>query len=353
MNKPVSDHSTLSTIAALIARGLKKYGCDSRSLFRKAGLDPEKLKNPDARYSVKKMQSLWRLAVEETGQEAFGILLMKDFPPATLQGLGFAWLASDTLRDAINRLERYAHFISTVAHFALLKRKGKYHLVFSHVPDYLGDVVPASQDAALALVVQMCRLSVDPDLVPLQVDLSHKPPRELKTYNDFFRAPLNFSAKRNALVFDPEQIEKTLVFSNPKLARANDQTVVDYLDRFDRENIAQKVRIQIIDYLPSGVPSQKKIAQSLNLSLRSMQRQLQREKTTFKSALEDIRKTLARQYLKNSPRSIGEIAYLLGFSEPSSFVRAFKALEREYPIPVSDLRTGSNRIGRPPFLISK
>jgi len=331
MNKPISDHSTLSTIAALIASGLEKYGCDSQSLFRQAGMDPEKLKNPDTRYSVKKMQRLWQLAVEETGQEAFGILMMEDFPPAALQGLGFAWLASDTLRDAINRLERYVHFISTAAHVALLNEKGKYHLVISSAPDYLGSLAPASQDAALALVVQMCRLSVAPDMVPLQVDLSHEPPRELKIYNEFFKAPLNFSAKRDALVFDPEQIEKKLVFSNPKLARTNDQMVVDYLDHFDRENIAQKVRIQIIDHLPSGLPSQKKIAQSLNLSLRSMQRQLQREKTTFKSALEDIRKTLARQYLKNSPRSIGEIAYLLGFSEPSSFVRAFKRWNGKTP----------------------
>ena len=331
MNKPISDHSTLSTIAALIARGLGKYGCDSQSLFRQAGMDPEKLKNPDTRYSVKKMQHLWQLAVEETGQEAFGILMMEDFPPAALQGLGFAWLASDTLRDAINRLERYTHFICTAAHVALLNEKGKYHLVISSAPDYLGSLAPASQDAALALVVQMCRLSVAPDMVPLQVDLSHEPPRKLKIYNDFFKAPLNFSAKRDALVFDHEQIEKKLVFSNPKLARANDQMVVDYLDRFDREHIAQKVRIQIIDHLPSGVPSQRKIAQSLNLSLRSMQRQLHREKTTFKSALEDIRKTLARQYLKDSPRSIGEIAYLLGFSEPSSFVRAFKRWNGKTP----------------------
>ena len=120
MNKLINDYSTLSTIAALISHGLEKYGRDSQSLFRQAGLDPEAFKNPDTRYPVKKMQHLWQLAVEETGQEAFGILLMKDFPPATLQGLGFAWLASDTLRDAINRLERYAHFISTAAHFVLL-----------------------------------------------------------------------------------------------------------------------------------------------------------------------------------------------------------------------------------------
>ena len=331
MNTPNSDHSTLSTIGALISRGLEKYGCNSQSIFQKAGLDPEAFADPDARYPFKKMQHLWQLAVEETGQEAFGILLMEDFPPTALQGLGFAWLASDTLRDAINRLQRYSHFISTASNFTLFKKNGKYHLVSSSVPDYMGDLVPASSDAALAAIIQMCRLSAAPDMVPLQVDLSHEPPGDIKIFDDFFRAPLNFSAERNALIFDQEQIEKKLVYSNPKLARANDQMVVDYLHRFRSENIAQKVRIEIIDHLPAGVPSQKEIAQSLNLSLRSMQRQLQREKTTFKSSLENVRKTLARNYLKKSSRSIGEIAYLLGFSEPSSFVRAFKRWNGKTP----------------------
>ena len=58
---------------------------------------------------------------------------------------------------------------------------------------------------------------------------------------------------------------------------------------------------------------------------------LQKEKTTFKLALEDIQKTLARKYLDNSFRSIGEVAYLLGFSEPSSFVRAFKRWNGKTP----------------------
>ena len=331
MNTPHSDHNTLPTIGALISRGLEKQGCNSQAIFREAGLDPKIFTDPDARYPFKKMQHLWQLSVEQTGQEAFGILLMQDFPPAALQGLGFAWLASDTLLDAIARLQRYSHFISTAANFTFLKKNGKYHLVFSPVPGYLSEMVPASLDAGLALIVQMCRLSATPDLVPLQVDLSHDPPSDTKMFDDFFRAPINFSARRNALIFDQKQIEKKLVYSNPELARANDQLVVDYLDRFNKENLAQKVRIQIIDHLPEGVPSQKEIAQSLNLSLRSMQRQLQREKTTFKSALDNVRKTLARNYLKKSSRSIGEIAYLLGFSEPSSFVRAFKRWNGKTP----------------------
>jgi AraC-like DNA-binding protein len=325
MKTSYDDHSTLSTIAALIFRCLAKHGCDSQKLFQQADLNPEMIKDPDARYPVKRMQRLWELAVEETGEEAFGILLAKEFQPGALQGLGFAWLTSDTLRDAINRLVRYTNLITTAVKWTLYDEKGKCCLVLEPTSDYLNDLVPASIDAGLAMAVQMCRLSAIPDMVPLQVDLSRKAPPNIKIYKDFFKAPVNFSAKQNALLFSQEQIEQSLIFANPNLARASDEVVQTYLDHFEQGSIAQKVRTQIIEHLPSGRPSQEKVARSLCLSLRSMQRELQKEKITYKSVLEDTRKTLAKHYIKSSSRTIGEISYLLGFSEPSSFARAFKS----------------------------
>jgi AraC-like DNA-binding protein len=324
LKKIHDNHSTLSTIAALISRCIEKYGCDSRALFHQAGLDPEMIKDPDARYPVKRMQHLWKLAADETGQEAFGILLAKEFQPGALQGLGFAWLASDTLQDALNRLVRYTNLISTAVSWTLHYKKNKCYLALKPTTDYLDALDPASIDAGLAMAVQMCRLSAIPDMVPLQVDLSRKAPRDIKTYEDFFRASINFSSNQNALLFSQKQIEQSLMFANPQLARASDQIVKSYLDNFEQGSIVQQVRIQIIECLPSGRPSQERIARSLCMSLRSMQRELQKEQINYKSVLEDTRKTLANHYIKSSSRSIGEIAYLLGFSEPSSFARAFK-----------------------------
>jgi AraC-like DNA-binding protein len=320
-----SDFSILTSLVLLILRGLNKYDQDPLSLLRQVGLNPDLISQPEARYPVDRIQLLWQRAVEITGEEAFGILVMKEIQPAALQGLGFSWLSSDTLKDAIQRLIRYIRFISTAAQLDFYEKGNEYHLVFDFVPGaYKKPPLPVSVDAGVALIVQMCRLSAAPDFVPSRVDLCRKAPKNLSPFKQFFKTTVNFSAKRNALVFTREQIEKPLEFSNPELARANDETVIRYLVSFDQENISCKVRAKIIDLMPMGVPKQKDIAHSLHLSLRSMQRLLKKENTNYRIIVNDIRVDLAHQYLKSMSYSIGQVAYMLGYSEPSSFIRAFK-----------------------------
>ena len=85
-----------------------------------------------------------------------------------------------------------------------------------------------------------------------------------------------------------------------------------------------QIRAIIIEWLPSGTPTQEKIASDVHLSPRSLQRKLSELGTSYKVLLDDIRKDLAQHYLRESDRSIGEVTYLLGFSEPSNFARSFK-----------------------------
>ena len=120
--------------------------------------------------------------------------------------------------------------------------------------------------------------------------------------------------------------------ANPELARLNDQTVVDYLARCDSASITMQVRSRIIELLPDGRPDQEAIAASLHLSLRSLQRRLQGEKTTFTDLLNETQQQLAIQYIRESHRSIGEITYLLGYSEPGSFTRAFRRWTGKSPL---------------------
>jgi AraC-like DNA-binding protein len=136
-------------------------------------------------------------------------------------------------------------------------------------------------------------------------------------------APVRFEAEDNLLCFDRTSLEAHLPSANPELARINDQTVIDYLARFDRENTAMQVRSRLIEHLPAGNPRHAAIARALNLSPRSLQRKLKNEGTSFKTLLENTRRELALQYVRESHRSLGEVAYLLGYSEPGNFTRAF------------------------------
>ena len=114
MSASLSEVSTLGSVAVLIAQALRSYDCDPAPLFAEVGIDMHQISDPNARFPTLRMQNLWRLAIEATGDPCFGLTAARQFQPAALQGLGFAWLASDTLRDALARLARYSRLINAV-----------------------------------------------------------------------------------------------------------------------------------------------------------------------------------------------------------------------------------------------
>jgi AraC-like DNA-binding protein len=115
-----------------------------------------------------------------------------------------------------------------------------------------------------------------------------------------------------------------LVTGDPALARVNDDQTQAYLDSFMSQSTSREVVNKIVDRLPDGPPSQELIAADLSVSNRTLQRKLKDEGTSFMDLLQDTRLQLAREYLRQPGRSVVETAYLLGFSEPSTFSRAFK-----------------------------
>ena len=329
------NYSMMGSVAALVAQTLRTYDCDPEPLFREAGLDMGLLSNPDTRYPGNRVQQLWQLAVDASGDPCFGFVAGEQVQPAVLHGLGFAWLASDTLRDALTRLMRYSRLISTAANMQLQDTDSSLDLVLLP-PKGVNAVTPAFQDAGMSGFLRMCRLTAGDEIDPVQVSLKHTRPACASKLQAYFRAPIVYEAENNILSFDKQLVDTPLTHANPGLARINDQAVVDYLARFDRDSLTMQVRSRIIERLHDGTPNQQTIAHSLNVSLRSLQRKLSKEETNFKSLLESTRRELALLYIRETHRSLGEITYLLGFSEPSNFTRAFKRWTGISPIEYRD-----------------
>jgi AraC-like DNA-binding protein len=191
-------------------------------------------------------------------------------------------------------------------------------------PERWPNFIHAAGDMGMATLLRMCQITVGEHIAPVRVILQRPTPPCVDRFSAFFAAPIEYGAPDNRLCFDSHLVNKSLMTGNPELARINDQTVVDYLARFDQSTITMKVRAQIIEQLPSGTPNQTSIADTLHMSLRGLQRKLKDEEVTFMTLLEDTRQKLAMQYLQEGHRSVGEIAYLLGFSEPGNFSRAFR-----------------------------
>jgi AraC-like DNA-binding protein len=173
-------------------------------------------------------------------------------------------------------------------------------------------------------MVKLGRMLSQREAHPNKVELMRPRPAAPEVYEQFFKAPIVFGSDACRLHFDAAMLDAPLPSANPALARLNDQVIVDYLARFDKTQLAVQVRNLIIERLPSGEPNQGQIATQLHMSLRGLQRKLRDEGTNFKQLLEDTRQELACQYLKQSELSLGEVTYLLGFSDQSNFTRAFK-----------------------------
>lgn len=316
--------TTLTSWARAIRRALDAAGADSAALFAQAGLDMAALADPQARYRVAQTNRLWALAVAATGDPAFGLTVARQSGPLSFHALGYSLVASATLKEAFERLQRYFRVVSDGVVIAF-HREGWQYCAEIGVP--AGSIAPADEsiDAIACVIVRMCRGLYRSDYAPLRLSFRRPPPLDAVPYERAFRtANLEFGASLNAIWFDSAHFEQPLESANPELARQNDEVAARYLARFGKSLVRERLRAVLIEQLPSGEPSQDRAAEALHMSARSLQRRLAEEGTSYTALLEEARRELALSYLRDARYSISEITYLLGFSDTSSFTHAFR-----------------------------
>lgn len=311
--------TTLATWPATILRALAARGIDPAPLAAQAGIDPSAL-GPDARVSRSALNRLWALAVDATGDPAFGLQAPRFVAQTTFHALGYAVLASGTLREAFERIIRYRRLIGDVLELRLREDGDRYR--FEIDVSARPDVPFQAVDAIAAISAGQGRLLRGCD--PLRVTFARPEPRDVEPYRRAFRAPIVWDAPVNAIEWARADVESPLPAGNAELARANDEVLVRYLARLERSRTSARVQQALLDALPGGVPSKPAIARTLGMSARTLQRQLAAEGTSFSEVVDEARIALARTYVAEGRLSVTEIAFVLGFADTSTFSRAFK-----------------------------
>lgn len=314
--------TTISSWALLVAKVIENSGHNSRDVFEKAGLDANQLRDPNARYSYQSMTRLWCLAREVTHDPCIGIKAAGYWHPTTLHALGYSWMASMTLYEALDRTIRYLHIVSTATGLIMEEQGNLVRLIFPKTE--IEEPAIEALDAAMAVIVGMCRTSYGPEFRPAFVHMVREKPVCDSEFSQHFGIPVDFSSSENALGFIRDNLNLKLPTANAELARVNDRIVAEYLAELEKDDIVSQVKYKIIQQLPSATLTEELIAKSLNKSLRSLQRKLTEQNTSYKKLLDVTRQDLAIQYIRDRRYSINEITYLLGFSEPGNFSRAFK-----------------------------
>jgi AraC-like DNA-binding protein len=334
--------TTIASWAAVIWRALEARGIAARDIFERAGIDSSHLQDAGARIPLSAMTRLWDLAVEVTGDPCFGVSAGQHVHPTTFHALGYAWLASHNLREALDRFVRFTRLVSTALTLRTVTVGTEVELVIEPVSSVL-PVSLAAGDAGVVAFVMMCRTSYGESFCPLRARLQRPRAPCEQQLATFMHAPIDFDAQNTTLVLSSADLDRSLPTANAELAHAADEVIMRYLTRFDREDVVTQARMKLMDLLPSGQTSAQRVAEAMHVSVRGLQRKLAQHGTSLAQLLEDTRRELANQYVQHSRLTVGEITYLLGFSEPSSFTRAF---HRWYGMSPSACRSGLDANGK-------
>jgi AraC-like DNA-binding protein len=313
---------TLLSWTTAIAHALEARGVKSKALFEKADIPYPWTTEAADRVETNKISILVRLAVEATDDPCFGLKLVPYLHAANFQALGYSLFSSSTLNEFCLRLVRFFRLVSESSQHYFEEEADAFKLTVEITNP---EVCDETTDAWMGTIVHFCRSVYRPDFAPRRVDVVRSEPEgSAEEFSQFFNAPVSFGAGENAIYFDKGDMFVPLPSANQELARRNDEVIIEHLARLDRDDVVRRVEASIIELLPTGDCSRDAIAARLNMSPRSLLNKLEQRNTSYKEVLEMLRSTLAQQYIEQQNMPITEITFLLGFSDTSSFSRAFR-----------------------------
>lgn len=295
-----------------------------REFSRRFDLQRDKLRDPETRIPLPRFYDLLERAAELTGDELLGMHYSLGLDPASFDVLGFLALTSPNFGIAVDRMFRYQALLAEGESGFIERADGRVTITLTN----WGPPRPAHRlwiEAAMVDMVVNGRQMIGQEFEVIEVRVRHSAPINAERLRQTLSAPLRFDAEDNALVV-PES-----VFNLP--IPSADPAMFDYFEREAARRVAEHppptanllddTRRLVEAALPEGIPELQPLATQLACSPRTLQRRLAEHGTSLRKLIDDLRHELALRHLA-AELSIAEISFLLGFSEPSAFHRAFR-----------------------------
>lgn len=318
----MSEISTFAPTAANLWAVVQSYEIDPALLFEEENIDINFPIDANARISYHKFDRVRARAAEVSGDEAIGLRTGEFMHPSHLGALGYAWLASRTLRIALQRWQRFIRIVNRGARLGMNEHKGMMEIEMAIDLPSANKVV--RDDSAAAALTKMMRYNYGPHLNPSFISMKRPTPVDTTPWDSYFGCEIEFDAKRNEIHIPLDIVDILLPSANPHLAKLNEELVIQYLEHLDREDFTGRVHAEIVQQLPCGHLDQSMVAEALHMTPRTLRRRLKSRSITFKSLLNEARREMADQLIAETNLTVTEISFMLGFSEASSFSRAFR-----------------------------
>lgn len=305
---------------------VSERGGDVEGLVRRHGLPEDAATEREIVVDLESLRAFLDEVSRTLGEPHLGSVVGHRTERGTWDLLEYSCRSAPDVRGALRRMSRYVRLANDIVQIRFVERPDRSASIEQTLPGSPLVIDRHGNEFFVATVVLKCRELSGKELVPARVEYAHSAPEDLAFLHQLLGTEnLAFGCGRNAVVFDAEGLDSKLVGFDPSLLSILDRYAEQALEsRGNRSAFLLSVRDSIREQLVEGKAVLGETARAIGTTARTLQRRLTEESTSFGAEVESVREELARVYVSDRARPLMEIAFLLGYSDLSTFVRAFR-----------------------------
>jgi AraC-like DNA-binding protein len=303
---------------------LRKRNIAVGPLLRRVGLS-ERDFHSQRRISAIAQSDLLEHAAEALGDSAFGLHLAQETNPREAKLLFYVTSAAKTVGETIALYARYCRIVNEAVRIKLLPSQDGVVVEFNFV-GLSRHRVRQSAEFTLAITLKGLRELVGRSVRPTKLAFAHTRNSHLREFERFFGCPVEFGATSDHVALSNQTLALPLVTGDPHLL----ETLRPFCDETARERhtpaetLRASVENEVQKLLPNGTADKRAAARALGMSERTLSRKLADEGATYEEVVDQLRRSLALQYVKERSLSLSQIAWLLGYGGSTSLNHAFR-----------------------------
>lgn len=315
----------------LIHAGLVNAGLEVDAIYSQLGYSADQLPLRDLRTPHQLQVFFWNTVEQVTGDRDIGLRLCPHLPPYRGEVLEYLMFSSPTFGQGCERVFKYLRLVSDALDVRLVRGDRWARLVIRSSPER-APVLRHTEICTAWEIIQFARGASEGAFRPLALRLSYEARSDLSRYEAAFGCPVAFGAEHCEIDFDPALLDLPSSRSDPDLLKVHEEVAEKRLSRLQRQDLIERIESVIARRLELQTCELDHVARELGMPERRLRFELAQAGTSFTQLLADFRYRLARRLLADTEESVDNIVYLTGFSEPSTFYRAFKRWSGMTPV---------------------
>lgn len=319
----------------LVHEGMVKAGLDVNAIYIRLGYDTERMKQRELRTPHQQQAFFWEIVEVVSGDPDIGLHLCQHLQPFRGEVLEYLMFSSPTFGEGIQRSLKYLRIVSDALNIRLVEDAQGTRVIVKGA----AASAPQLRHTEICIahgIMQFANSVTESHAHPLRVRLRASRRSPAAEYERVFGCPVEFDGEASEIWFDPAVLAYRSPRWDPDLLRLHEELAEKRLSGLERQDLIERIRRIFSQRLELEQCSLEEVARELGIAPRRLRFELMRANTSFSKLLNDFRFALAKRLLRATPEPIENIVYLTGFSEPSTFYRAFKRWASLTPVQYRD-----------------